>query len=81
MKVLFWVWLGPVLAACYVGLVYLVAWFEVKAQPRADAFLCDKHGVMNAEYTISFAGVKYCSICFHEKLGMMEKVPSNGDFK
>jgi hypothetical protein len=74
-----WLLTLPLLVGGYIGYIWLVAWFEVKALPRAETFMCDKHGPMQKEYTITFAGVPYCSMCFHEKLSVMEKIPgSNG---
>jgi hypothetical protein len=72
----------PVLAAAYAGYIWLSAWFEVKALPRSDVFMCDKHGPMQKEYTVSFAGMPYCALCFHESLSKMEKIPgSNGSMQ
>jgi hypothetical protein len=74
-----WLMLAPpLLVGLYIGYIYLEAWVITRAQPREEGFMCDKHGLMQKRYTISFAGVAYCAICFHEKLETMEKIPTNG---
>src|ERR1035437_2445 len=70
-------WL-PLLVAAYVGYVYLEAWFETKALPRSEVFVCDKHGPMQRESTISFMDIPYCSICFHERMKSAESMLGNG---
>jgi hypothetical protein len=75
-----WIWLilGLILAAgLYVGWVYFTAWFEVRALPRSETFICNKHGPIQKESTISFSGVPYCSLCFHQNLSSAERILGN----
>jgi hypothetical protein len=79
MKLLLWIIFGvPISAGLYVGYVYLEAWFETKALPRSEVFVCDKHGPMQRESTISFMDLPYCSICFHERMKSAESMLGNG---
>ena len=75
MKWLWWIVIGlPVLAGLYVVYIYVEAWFEVKALPRSEVFICSKHGPIQKESTISFSGVPYCPICFHTNLSNSERI-------
>ena len=61
-------------AGLYLGGTYLRAWFEVKALPKSEVFLCDKHGPIQKESTITFMGVPYCPRCFHERMNNAERI-------
>jgi hypothetical protein len=66
------------LVALDLGYIWLRAWFEVKGLPRGETYICNKHGPMQKESTISFIGVPYCPLCFHERLQSAERIPVNG---
>jgi len=79
LRLLLWspLWV-PLTVAGYVGYIYLSAWFEVKALPRSEVFVCDKHGPMQRESCITFMGIPYCSLCFHERMKSSETIMGNG---
>lgn len=72
-------WVAAILiGAAAVGLLYLAyiilsTWAEVKAQPREEMEWCPKHGAIRRAHSVNFAGVYYCSICFHENMVSAEK--------
>lgn len=74
---IFAVVLGAVIL--YVAWVVITTIIETKGAPREEMFLCPKHGPIRAQHCIQFQSssdtwVKYCSICFHERLTNAEKV-------
>jgi hypothetical protein len=79
-KVFFWfVSLSLLASGLYIGYVYFQAWWEVRNQPRAPMFLCNKHGPIRNEHLIHFQSgpdtwIDYCPLCFHERLAGVEKV-------
>lgn len=78
MKLLFWFLIGlPIGAGLYVGWIYFQAWFDVRALPRSESYICTKHGPIQKESTISFSGVPYCPICFHQNLNSAERILGN----
>lgn len=52
----------------YIAYVYLRAKLEVKAAPREDMFMCDKHGAFRKRHLIKFLDMEYCPLCFDEKM-------------
>ena len=65
----------------YFGWIYFSAYAYVKQLPRKNMFLCDRHGAISPEYTISFQVgpkeddvQKYCALCFHDKLKKAEQI-------
>lgn len=75
MKIFWLIATMPIAVFLYVGYVFLAAYVEVKGLPRGETFICDKHGPMQKETTITFVGVPYCSLCFHERLKSAEQIP------
>jgi threonine/homoserine/homoserine lactone efflux protein len=57
----------------YLAYIILSTWAEVKAQPREEMEWCPKHGAIRRSHAVNFAGVYYCSICFHENMVNAEK--------
>jgi hypothetical protein len=58
----------------YVVITILMAWLEVKGQPKEEMFLCEKHGPIRKVHCITFLDTLYCPRCFHERLSSAEKV-------
>lgn len=57
-----------VLLGLYALAVIVGAWLKVKGAPREEMFWCSKHGEIRKKYCIDFAGMPYCSLCFHERM-------------
>jgi len=56
------------LLAIYVASVKVQARLEVKSQPRAPFFECDKHGVFQKKHLIHHLGQSICPYCFNERV-------------
>lgn len=79
MSHLAWYWRFLIWSVCiggpgYVLWLFLSAYLEVKAQPREAMFWCTKHGMMRKKDCISFMGMDYCILCWHERVKSQEKV-------
>ena len=73
----FFLWsLGAVLflVCMYLCWVYLTTLIEVRAATRGPLFRCAEHGLLDPSVVITFAGAKYCPICFHSKLTDAEQL-------
>lgn len=71
---IFYTLCGLGLVGCLYVLYLIVSGFlATKSAPRKPMLWCDKHGPVLEEYMIDFMGVKYCSICFHEKMRAAEQ--------
>ena len=60
-------------ASGYLAYVIFSGWAEVKAAPREEMLMCDKHGPIRQNGTIDFFGSRFCGLCFHEKLSAAER--------
>lgn len=75
MKILLWIaGLSLLAVGVYFGLIYLMAWFEVKALPKGETFICSKHGPIHKDSLITFVDTPYCPVCFHERLSSAETI-------
>ena len=57
----------------YLAYIGLEAYAEVKAAPREDMLMCEKHGPIRKNGTIDFFGTQFCGLCFHDKMSAAEK--------
>lgn len=62
-------------AGLYFAYIWFSAWFEVKALPREEVFMCNYHGPIHKGNLIEFMGIPYCPSCFHSKLSAAERIP------
>lgn len=73
-----WVWIFVslvVAALIYSSLWVFLIWYRVKHSPRAEIFVCPKHGAMLKDHLINFCGEVYCVRCFSEKREWAKKNP------
>jgi len=72
-----WFWIGVAVAGgltvFYLGWIVFSSYLATKASPREPMVWCPKHGPIRQQYMITFMGVPYCSICFHERLQAAER--------
>lgn len=72
---MFWIGVAIIggLLVLYAGWLVFSSYLSVKAAPREPMEWCPVHGPIRKQYMITFMGMPYCAICFHNRLRTAER--------